>query len=64
LDEIKTQLPENIKSIKLKKIDLINVPVYTFSIVGNYYPSVMYDKLRFLEDELKKIPQINDITVI
>lgn len=63
LDEVKTKLPSNTQ-ITLKKTDLINLPVYTFSIAWNLYPSVLYDKLRFLEDDLKRIPWVDHVDII
>ena len=63
LDDVKTDLPPEV-TVKLKKIDLVNIPVYTFSIVWKYYPSVLYDKIRFLEDDIKKIPGVDHVDVI
>ena len=63
LDEEKASLPEW-TNIVLKKTDLTDIPVYTFSIVWNYYPSILYDKVRNLEDELKRIPGVDHVDVV
>jgi hypothetical protein len=33
-----------------------DAPIYTFSIAGQYLPSVLYDKIRTLEDKLQSTP--------
>ena len=63
IDEVKPELPSDV-TIKLKKTDLTDIPVYTFSIVWNYYPSDLYDKIRFLEDEIKRISGVDHVDVI
>ena len=63
LDEVKLSLPSSTQ-INLKKIDLIDLPVYTFSISSNLYPSILYDKIRFLEDDLKRISWVDKVEVI
>ena len=63
LDELKLSLPEN-TNLKLKKIDLIDFPVYTFSIQWDYYPSALYDKVRFIEDDLKKIQWVDRVETV
>jgi len=63
LDEIKLSLPSSI-NISLKKIDFIDFPVYTFSIAWNLYPSNLYDKLYFIEDDLKRISWVDKVEII
>ena len=63
LDEVKTSLPSSTQ-ISLKKTDFIDFPVYTFSISSNLYPSTLYDKIRFMEDELKRISWVDKVAII
>ncbi len=63
LNELKWNLPKNI-NLRLKKINLVDIPVYTFSIVWNLYPSILYDKVRFLKDDLEKISWVDSVNVI
>jgi len=64
MDEVKTELPSDVQDIIVKSIDLTDMPVYTFSIVWNYYPSILYDKIRFLEDDLKRISWVDHLEMI
>ncbi len=63
LDNVKNDLPSNVK-ISFKSTDIVSIPVYSFSVEWNLYPSIMYDKIRFLEDDLKKISWVDSVTVI
>ena len=63
LDEVKMSLPKS-TNISLKKTDLINLPVYTFSISSNLYPSTLYDKIRFMEDDLKRISWVDKVELV
>ncbi len=63
LDNVKKELPSDV-SINFKSTDIVSIPVYTFSIEWNLYPSIMYDKIRFLEDDLKKLPWVDSVNII
>jgi multidrug efflux pump subunit AcrB len=45
--------PEEVKEPIVKRVDVTDSPIYTFSVVGPYLPSVLYDKIRDLEDQLQ-----------
>ena len=63
IDDAKVEIPDWVK-VKLKSIDLLDIPVYTFSVVWNLYPSQLYDKVRFLEDDIKRISWVDKVEVI
>ena len=63
IDDAKVEMPDWVK-VKLKSIDLVNIPVYTFSIVWNLYPSELYDKVRYVEDDLKRISWVDRVEII
>jgi len=63
LDEVKISLPSSVQ-INLKKTDLKDLPVYTFSVAWNMYPSMLYDKISFMEDELKRIPWVDHVDIV
>ncbi len=56
IDQIYPTLPSDVKMPSLKKVDISNAPVYTFSIAAHYPTSVIYDKVKILEEKIKSIP--------
>lgn len=64
IDQIYPTLPSDVKVPSLKKIDISNAPVYTFSVAAHYPPAVIYDKVKTLEDKIKSIPGVGEVTVI
>ena len=64
IDQIYPTLPSDVKMPSLKKVDISNAPVYTFSIAAHYPTSVIYDKVKILEEKIKSIPWIGEVTVI
>lgn len=55
IDQVYPTLPSDVKTPSLKKVDISNAPVYTFSIAAHYPTSVIYEKAKILEDKLKSI---------
>ena len=64
IDKVKVDFPDIVKEPVLKKTDVTDTPIFTFSITWDYLPSVLYDKLRFLEDDLRWISWVSDVIVI
>lgn len=64
IDQVYPSLPTDVKVPSLKKIDISNTPIYTFSVAAHYPPEVIYDKARLLEDKIKSVPWVGEVTVI
>lgn len=64
IDKIKQNLPDGIEDPIVNKVSLDDAPIYTFSMVWNYAPSILYDKVKYLENDLKKIQWISNIVVV
>jgi multidrug efflux pump subunit AcrB len=56
IDQVYPSLPSDVKYPTLKKININDSPVYSFSVAGSLPTQVMYDKLKPLEDQIKSIP--------
>jgi multidrug efflux pump subunit AcrB len=48
----------------LKKVDITDSPVYSFSIVGSTPTQVLYDEVQSLEDTIKSIAGVSDVSII
>ena len=64
IDKTRWDLPEEVKEPVLKRVDMSDSPIYTFSITWPNLPSVLYDKLRDLEDKLQATPWVSEVDVI
>lgn len=64
VDKVKTDFPDIVKDPVLKKTDVTDSPIFTFSIAWDYLPSILYDKLEFLENKLRWISWVSDVVVI
>ncbi len=64
IDKTKANFPDQVKQPILKRVDVTDVPIYTFSVVWPYLPSVLYDKIRWLEDKLQATSWVSDVNVI
>jgi len=64
IDKTKIDFPKEIKNPILKRVDMTDIPIYNFSITWPYIPSVLYDKIRTLEDKLKSAPGVSDVSVV
>jgi multidrug efflux pump subunit AcrB len=53
-----------VKEPVLKRVDMTDSPIYTFSVTGPYMPSVLYDKIRSLEDIIQATPGVSEVDVI
>jgi multidrug efflux pump subunit AcrB len=64
IDQVYPTLPSDVKVPSLKKVDISDTPIYTFSVAAHYPPAVIYDKVRALEDKIKSVPGVGEVTVI
>jgi multidrug efflux pump subunit AcrB len=64
IDQVYPTLPTDVKYPILKKIAINDTPVYSFSVAGTLPTQVMYDKLKSLEDQIKSVPGVSDVTII
>jgi len=64
IDQIYPTLPSDIKYPTLKKININDSPVYSFSVAGALPTQVLYEKLKPLEDQIKSIPWVSDVNII
>jgi multidrug efflux pump subunit AcrB len=56
VDQVYPTLPSDVKYPTLKKIDINDSPVYSFSVAGDIPTQVMYQQLKVLEDQIKSVP--------
>ena len=64
IDKSKADFPDQAKEPILKRVDIVDEPIYVFSVVGQYLPYVLYQKVDFLEDKLKAIQWVQDVVVV
>jgi len=64
IDSVKSSLPDWVNDPVVKKVNIDDAPIYTFSVTWKYMTSLLYKKVKYLEDDLKKIQWISDIVVV
>ena len=64
IDQVYPTLPSDVAYPMLKKIDIADTPVYSFSVAGDFPTQVMYDKLKDLEDQIQSVAGVSDVNVI
>lgn len=64
IDQVWPTLPSDVKTPVLKKVDITDSPVYSFSIVGSTPTQVLYDEVKSLEDNIKAIAGVSDVSII
>lgn len=64
IDKTRWDFPDDVKEPVLKRVDMSDSPIYTFSITWSNLPSVLYDKIRNLEDKLQATPWVSEVDVI
>jgi len=64
IDKTRSNFPGEVKEPIVKRVDVTDAPIYTFSVVWPYLPSVLYDKIRSLEDELQATPGVSEVDVV
>lgn len=64
IDSVKWGFPSEVEEPTVWKINLDDSPIYTFSVSWPLKQSVLYDKVYFLEDDLKKIEWVSSVDVI
>ena len=64
IDKTRWDFPDEVREPVLKRVDVTDEPIYTFSIVWPYLPSVLYDKIRDLEDKLQATPWVSEVDVV
>ncbi len=64
VDKAKANFSNEVKEPILKRVDVTDAPIYTFSIVGAYLPNVLYDKIESLEDKLQATTWVSEVNVI
>jgi multidrug efflux pump subunit AcrB len=64
IDQIAPTLPSDVKAPMLKKVDITDSPVYSFSVVGSTPTQVLYQEVESLEDAIKSVPGVSDVSII
>ncbi|MDD4151082.1 MAG: efflux RND transporter permease subunit [Candidatus Gracilibacteria bacterium] len=64
VDDAKAKMPSGVADVVVTKTDPKDTPIYSFSVTGPYYPSELYDKVKNVEDDLKKITGVDKVTII
>lgn len=64
VDKVKSSFPDWVEDPIVKKVNLDDSPIITFSIAGWYMANILYDKVKYIEDDLKKIQWVSDIVVV
>lgn len=63
VDEVKSTLPSWVTNVTIVKTDTKDTPIYSFSVTWPYYPSVLYDKVSGIDDDLKKISWVDKVVI-
>ncbi len=64
IDKTRWDFPDEVKEPILKRVDVTDAPIYTFSVVWEYLPNVLYDKIKNLEDKLQSTPWVSEVDVV
>lgn len=64
VDDAKSSMPSWIQDIVITKTDPKDVPIYSFSVTWPYYPSQLYDKVRNMDDEIKRISWVDKVLIV
>lgn len=64
VDEARADMPSGVSNVMVKKADPKDIPIYVFSITWNKYPSELYDKVRYMEDDIKNIPWVDKVIIL
>ena len=64
IDEAKSNMPSWVKDVLVTKTDPKDIPIYSFSVTWPFYPSTLYDKVKDIEDNLKKISWVDKVIIV
>ena len=64
IDSIKWNLPDWVEDPVVKKVNVDDAPIFTFSVTSKYMTNLLYNKVKYIEDDLKKIQWVSDIVVV
>ncbi len=64
IDQVAPTLPTDAKLPSLKKVDISDTPVYSFSVAGDMPTQIIYEQVKILEDQIKSVPGVSDVSVI
>lgn len=64
IDQVYSTLPSDVSYPMLKKTDISDTPVYSFSVAGNLPTQVMYETLKPLEDQIKSVAWVSDVNIV
>ncbi len=63
IDQTISSLPADVKTPTARKVDITGLPIYQFAIAGGYSSEILYQKAQELEDDIKTVPGVADVTV-
>lgn len=63
IDQTTSSLPSDVKTPLVKKVDITWLPIYQFAISGPYSSETLYKKVENLEEDIKSIPWVSDISI-
>ncbi|MBP6910013.1 efflux RND transporter permease subunit [Patescibacteria group bacterium] len=63
IDQTMGSLPSDVRTPTSRKVDITGLPIYQFAIAGPYPSDILYEKAKMLEDEIKTVPGVADVTV-
>jgi multidrug efflux pump subunit AcrB len=64
IDSVYPSFPSDAKLPNMSKVDINDTPVYSFSVAGDTPTQIIYDQVKSLEDQIKAIPGVSDVSVI
>lgn len=64
IDHVASTLPADVKTPIMKKVDVADSPIYSFSVVWSVPTQILYEEVRSLEDAIKSIPGVSDVSVV
>lgn len=64
IDQIYPTLPSEVRYPTVRKVDISDAPIYTFSVGWNTDLQTLYQAIKPLEDQIKSVAWVSDINVI
>ncbi len=64
IDKTRWNFPNEVREPVIKRVDVTDKPIYTFSVVWPYLPSVLYEKIKSLEDKIQSTPWVSEVDVV
>lgn len=64
IDQVYQTLPSDAKYPMMKRVNINDSSVYTFSVAWPYPTEIIYEKIKILEDNIKSIPWVSELVIV